>query len=447
MQTCKPKLQKNIFVADYGKRWSHVTTSHNILSYASLACLGFFAIIGRYSTANTNIPNNTSLEYPLRQVSKLECRPTHRNDHNADCKIPLPRIAGANFDAVRNTKTVRDIYSVLYKDAYTKAWQFVGSHLGIDFSTARGTPTYAIADGIVDFAGTQWWYGNVVKIRFRYNSKDYLAVYAHLDTIEVKQWDSVKKWSRIGTVGNTWVAWGQMGWFHLHFEINIADPKSKRFVYWFWECPEWNMGRNEYQVVEQWQCRSFMDQRTIDPITFLEQAWAAIVAPSAWWQDTVVQQPTPSQPTQVLAKWPATIRITEPQAANISTTARDLIRNHTLTIDAPINNLAVNEEGKIAIRLMNKTTNKAMVGLLSDALEIVSSDRSLTINPSSISLLSDPATVNIKSSTAGEKTLTVRINGQTRWTITFTVWGGTHASAQTRFVCLYKTADRMKYFF
>lgn len=447
MQTCKPKLQKNIFIADYGKWWSH-DTSRNILGYTSMIVLSLFGIIGRYSTANTNTPNNTNLEYPLRQVSKLECRTTHWNDHSTDCKIWLPRIAGANFDAVKNNKTVRDIYSVLYKDAYTKTWQFVGSHMGIDFSTARGTPTYAIADGIVDFAGTQGWYGNVIKIRFRYNSKEYLAVYAHLDTIEVKQGDSVKKWQRIGTVGNTGVAWGQMGWFHLHFEINIPDPKSKRFVYGFWECPEWNMGKNEFQVVEQWHCRSFMDQRTLDPIAFLEQAWAAIVAPSPWWQDTVVQQPTPSQPTQAVAKWPATIRITEPQGINVSTTARELINTHTLAIDAPINNLAINEEGNISLKLINKTTNKAMVWLLTDALEIVSSDRSLTINPTSISLLSDPAIVRIKASTAGEKTVTVRINWQTRWTITFTIWWGTHASAQpTRFVCLYKAADRMKYFF
>jgi hypothetical protein len=40
----------------------------------------------------------------------------------------------------------------------------------------------------------------------------------------------------------------------------------------FWECPEWAMGKNEYEVVENGSCRSYMDKRNLDPVVFLEQA-------------------------------------------------------------------------------------------------------------------------------------------------------------------------------
>jgi murein DD-endopeptidase MepM/ murein hydrolase activator NlpD len=39
------------------------------------------------------------------------------------------------------------------------------AHKGVDFAAAVGTPIRASGDGVVDFAGTQSGYGNVVVIK------------------------------------------------------------------------------------------------------------------------------------------------------------------------------------------------------------------------------------------------------------------------------------------
>jgi hypothetical protein len=63
------------------------------------------------------------------------------------------------------------------------------------------------------------------------------------------------------------------------------------------------------------------------------------------------------------------------------------VTNHTLSVNATINGMAKNADGRIDIRLINTKTQKAMVGIISEALEIVSSDPSIKLKTSSISLL------------------------------------------------------------
>jgi hypothetical protein len=91
-----------------------------------------------------------------------------------------------------------------------------------------------------------------------------------------------------------------------------------------------------------------------------------------------------------------------------------------------------------------------MVGIISEALEIVSSDPSIKLKTSSISLLWDPSSVVFQASTPGEKTIHIKISWQTWASITFSVsdssdWKTVHASAWMK--CLYTMSERMKYFF
>jgi murein DD-endopeptidase MepM/ murein hydrolase activator NlpD len=95
------------------------------------------------------------------------------------------------------------------------------AHLGVDYAAATGTPAMSVADGVVEFAGMQSGYGNVVIVK---HSPSQSTFYAHLNHINVSKGKSVKQGEVVGTVGSTGWATGP----HLHFEFRIngvhVDP-------------------------------------------------------------------------------------------------------------------------------------------------------------------------------------------------------------------------------
>ncbi len=88
------------------------------------------------------------------------------------------------------------------------------AHLGVDYAAATGTPVRTVGDGVVDFAGVQNGFGNVVMVKHRNNQT---TVYAHLSRIAVKKGQAVSQGQNIGAVGSTGWATGP----HLHFEFRV----------------------------------------------------------------------------------------------------------------------------------------------------------------------------------------------------------------------------------
>ncbi|MES2956499.1 MAG: M23 family metallopeptidase [Pseudomonadota bacterium] len=97
------------------------------------------------------------------------------------------------------------------------------AHLGTDFAAATGTPARTVGDGVVEFAGAQNGYGNVVFIKHRNGHE---TVYAHLSKISVQRGQTVSQGQTIGLVGATGWATGP----HLHFEFRVngahQDPMT-----------------------------------------------------------------------------------------------------------------------------------------------------------------------------------------------------------------------------
>lgn len=106
------------------------------------------------------------------------------------------------------------------KDPFTNRTSY---HSGIDIRGDYGTPVYATADGVVTLARYYGSYGNAIKIS---HSKTYTTLYGHLNSINVKVGQTVKKGKLIGTVGSTGRSTGP----HLHYEVfkngELTDPEN-----------------------------------------------------------------------------------------------------------------------------------------------------------------------------------------------------------------------------
>jgi murein DD-endopeptidase MepM/ murein hydrolase activator NlpD len=106
-------------------------------------------------------------------------------------------------------------------------------HNGVDFVPGRGSPIYAVLDGLVIEAGVLGGYGWWVKLEHRVPGANGIVekwetIYAHMEAESipggVKIGAVVEKGQILGTVGSTGVSTGP----HLHFEIRIngnnVDP-------------------------------------------------------------------------------------------------------------------------------------------------------------------------------------------------------------------------------
>lgn len=91
-------------------------------------------------------------------------------------------------------------------------------HAGIDLVLPEGTPVVAIADGIVAFAGEQFFGGRSVVLD---HGGGLFSVYYHLKKAAVSDGQPVARGQRIGSVGMSGRATGP----HLHFSVRAAGGR------------------------------------------------------------------------------------------------------------------------------------------------------------------------------------------------------------------------------
>jgi murein DD-endopeptidase MepM/ murein hydrolase activator NlpD len=101
-----------------------------------------------------------------------------------------------------------------------KTWK---QHLGVDYAAPTGTPVRSVGDGVVEVAGKQGSYGNVVIIK---HNQQRQTVYAHLNRVDVRAGQSVHQGQHIGAVGSTGLSTGP----HLHFEFRVAGTHHDPMV-------------------------------------------------------------------------------------------------------------------------------------------------------------------------------------------------------------------------
>lgn len=98
-----------------------------------------------------------------------------------------------------------------------KTWR---AHKGVDYGAPIGTRVRSVADGVVEFAGHQGGYGNLVIIR---HHGAYSTAYGHLNGFAagLRKGTQVSQGDLIGYVGKTGLASGP----HLHYEFRVRNEQ------------------------------------------------------------------------------------------------------------------------------------------------------------------------------------------------------------------------------
>ncbi|MCR5589596.1 MAG: M23 family metallopeptidase [Bacteroidales bacterium] len=102
-------------------------------------------------------------------------------------------------------------------------------HAGIDLTARPGTPIYATGDGVVRVAGRNpegyAGYGVVAVVDHGFG---FTTLYAHMQGVNVRVGQKVKRGEQIGTVGSSGMSSGS----HLHYEV-MVNGKHVDPVYYF----------------------------------------------------------------------------------------------------------------------------------------------------------------------------------------------------------------------
>ncbi|WP_438485468.1 M23 family metallopeptidase [Streptomyces sp. S186] len=221
-------------------------TTRNLAGIATLAASGVVASVASPALAATDepAPHDTGLQQAVVMGDELAVRIEAQADAQQAAAEAAVARAKAEAEAVRRAEVAKkkadeeraakeraareaerkrlntfvapvtgSYVSTAYK-ASSGLWSS-GSHTGIDFHAAYGTPVHAVGSGTVVEAGWGGAYGNNVVIKM--NDGTYTQ-YGHLSSIGVTVGQAVTPGQQIALSGNTGNTTGP----HLHFEARTG---------------------------------------------------------------------------------------------------------------------------------------------------------------------------------------------------------------------------------
>lgn len=120
-------------------------------------------------------------------------------------------------------------------------------HGGTDLRAPRGTPVHATADGVVQWAGRHNDSGMGKMVELVHNH-GFTTVYGHLDKVQVKPGQYLRKGDQVGQAGSTGVATAP----HLHYEVRYLQRRLNPSPFLRWSLDDYDLlFENEDRV--QWQ--------------------------------------------------------------------------------------------------------------------------------------------------------------------------------------------------
>jgi len=242
-----------------------ITYSMKYPARAHISLIAILSIFVNLVPFQTLDASSDKLVYPLKVISKLECRFEEFDTLSSNCKQELPILTTKDYKkyATQNNwyNDFTRIYTVLWGASYKYGWDvWNGGHPGTDFATAKWTPVYSIADGKVIVVSEDSGWGKNVSIEHTIKWEKIISNYAHLSAMNVKVGERVSVGEKIGEVWST----GNSTWNHLHFQIDLPNTFHPYFYEWN-TCPY-----AYYKISETGLCFDQLESHTFDPLEFLE---------------------------------------------------------------------------------------------------------------------------------------------------------------------------------
>jgi murein DD-endopeptidase MepM/ murein hydrolase activator NlpD len=129
-------------------------------------------------------------------------------------------------------------HPVLNRDAF---------HKGVDLKAIRGTPVYAAAEGVVEWAGEHRSSGLGRMVQLAHNF-GFGSIYGHLGDVEVKAGQYVQPGDLLGYSGSTGLTDGP----HLHYEVSYLNRRLDPAPFMEWNLQNYGaIFATEEQV--QWE--------------------------------------------------------------------------------------------------------------------------------------------------------------------------------------------------
>ncbi len=112
----------------------------------------------------------------------------------------------------------------------------MAKHGGVDLRAPRGTPIYATADGVVEWAAKHRSSGLGKMVRLIHNY-GFSTVYGHMDDIVVSAGEYVQRGDLIGYSGNTGASTAP----HLHYEVRHLNRRLDPDPFMRWSMSEYDI--------------------------------------------------------------------------------------------------------------------------------------------------------------------------------------------------------------
>ncbi|MBU1018499.1 MAG: S-layer homology domain-containing protein [Patescibacteria group bacterium] len=226
------------------------------------------------------VPNWTYTDYAMQSNS-------YSYFSSAGMLIPIPEydadvLIEDTADLTWGTQAYEDVantqitYPVPYAGNYKgDGKEYAGSHPAIDIKAPKGTPVYAIANGVViETIYSSSGFGNYIVIAHHdvpslanENYKtDLYSSYSHLNSVIVSEGDVVEKGEMIGKVGDSGLATTN----HLHFQID--NDEAPWHPYWPFSYSDYSsLGYSFFDAINKAVGYENLLAYTIHPLDYVQK--------------------------------------------------------------------------------------------------------------------------------------------------------------------------------
>ncbi len=152
--------------------------------------------------------------------------------HKEDMIMSIPSIKPVRVDKLNKSLRFLSGFGMRLHPIH----KIMKMHTGVDFSAPKGTPIQVTGNGrVVEIENDYSGYGKCVHVDHGFG---YVTLYAHMDRIDVKVGQELKKGNQIGVIGSTGSSTGP----HCHYEVRYKGTPINPMNY----CLD-NLTPSEYQ--------------------------------------------------------------------------------------------------------------------------------------------------------------------------------------------------------